>query len=202
MIEKEILDDINRSIKQFEKDLKVPNGFFTKLLNEDDWSFVIKISALLETASTDALTKVLGYKEIEEVLTYLDYGNAKSGKIVLMEKLDIVYKNQASVLRKLLELRNKIAHRLENINFTFDEHIKGFDSGQKKSFIDIFGRNMPDIIKLKSQKIEKRDFILENPKITIWLITREIISCMYLSKEKKEIENKLTIKITPDNKEN
>jgi len=194
MTEKEILDDMNKSIEQFEKDLKVPNGFYAKLAKEDDWSFVIKISALLETASTDVLTTVLGYREIEEALTYLDYGNGKSGKIVLMEKLDIVHKNQATTLRKLLEIRNKVAHRLKDINFTFDEYIKPFDSKQKESFVKNFGQNADDL-KLENLKFDKQAFILKHPKIAIWFTVREIIATMYLSKEKKEIQNELRLHI-------
>lgn len=104
-----------------------------------------------------------------------------------MKKLGIVYKNQATTLHTLLELRNKIAHRLENISFTFDEYVKAFKPEQKKSFIKNFGQSVTDIIELNNQKIEKRDFVLENPKIAVWLTIREIMASMYLSKEKKEI---------------
>ena len=156
---------MNKSIDKFEKDLNIPRGFYQELLKEDDWSFIIKLSALLETASTDVLTTVLGYHEIEESLSYLDYGNSKSGKIVLMEKLDIVYKNQATTLRKLLEIRNKVAHRLENIGFTFEEYIKKFDQNQRSEFIKNFGHSIEDSFEIKGQKANKKDFVLDNPKL-------------------------------------
>ena len=37
--------------------LGLPEGFYNNLLNEDDWSFVIKLSALFEAAATHVLTE-------------------------------------------------------------------------------------------------------------------------------------------------
>ena len=65
MIDKEISEDMDQSISKFETDLNISPGFYKNLLHEDDWSFIIKLSALLETSSTDVLTKVLGYRELE-----------------------------------------------------------------------------------------------------------------------------------------
>ena len=199
MIEQEILDDLNESISKFEKKLNIPNGFYNNLYNEDDWSFVIKLSAFLETASTDVLTTVLGYRNIENAISYLDYGNSKSGKVVIMQKLEIITKNQATTLRKFLEIRNKVAHRLEDINFTFQNYIASLkDEKQKKEFVLNFGHSVSESFELKKQKIEKKDFVLENPKLIIWFAMREIIGCMHLSKEEKEIKDKLTFTLTPD----
>lgn len=199
MIEQEILDDLNESISKFEKKLNIPNGFYNNLYNEDDWSFVIKLSAFLETASTDVLTTVLGYRNIENAISYLDYGNSKSGKVVIMQKLEIITKNQATTLRKFLEIRNKVAHRLEDINFTFQNYIASLkDEKQKKEFVLNFGHSVSESFELKKQKIEKKDFVLENPKLIIWFTMREIIGCMHFSKEEKEIKDKLTFTLTPD----
>lgn len=198
MISDEVIKDMNLSIEKFENDLKIPNGFYQALLKEDDWSFIIKLSALLETAATDVLTTLLGYPHLEEAVSYIDYGNTKSGKVVLMEKLDAVYKNQAQTLRQLLELRNKVAHRLENVNFKFESYISSLDDNQKEQFIKSFGHAIEDSFKIKDQKFNKKDFVLKNPKLSIWLTVREIIACIYLSKEKKNIETKLTFSIKPE----
>jgi hypothetical protein len=42
-------------VEQFEQRLELPKGFYTDLLREDDWSFVIKLSAFLEAACTTSL---------------------------------------------------------------------------------------------------------------------------------------------------
>lgn len=186
---------MKQSIKEFETQLNIPIGFYSKLLSEDDWSFIIKLSALLETASTNVLTTFLGYKEIENPISYLDYGNIKSGKILLMQKLGIVYKNQAKALRYLLEIRNKIAHRLENINFMFEQYIKEQDTKQNKNFVEMFGQNFLETFFINGKKIHKKDFVLENPKLCIWFTVKEILACMYLSKQKKDMEKELLIKM-------
>ncbi len=40
----------DESLQELELDLGLPKGFCIKLLEEDDWSFVIKLHALLESA--------------------------------------------------------------------------------------------------------------------------------------------------------
>lgn len=199
MIEQEIINDMNLSISKFENDLNIPQGFYSKLLNEDDWSFIIKLSAFLETASTDVLSKVLGYKELESPISYLDYGNPKSGKVVMMEKMEIITKQQSKTLRKFLEIRNKVAHRLEDVNFTFEKHISNFkDKNQEKEFLKNFGSSVKESFEFKQKKLNKKNFVLENPKLIVWFTIREIIGYMYLSKEEKEIKDKLTFTLTPD----
>lgn len=199
MIDKEISEDMDQSISKFETDLNISPGFYKNLLHEDDWSFIIKLSALLETSSTDVLTKVLGYRELEGAISYLDYGNSKSGKVVMMEKMKIITKEQAKTLRKFLEIRNKVAHRLEDVNFTFEKYISGFkEDNQKKEFVNNFGSSITESFELKTHKIKKKDFVLENPKLVIWFTIKEIIGCMYLSKEEKEIKDKLTFTLSPE----
>lgn len=50
------MSDIFTDIADFEKRLNLPLGLYEKLLKEDDWSFVIKLSALFEAACTHILS--------------------------------------------------------------------------------------------------------------------------------------------------
>lgn len=116
-----------------------------------------------------------------------------------MQKLEIITKNQATTLRKFLEIRNKVAHRVEDINFTFQNYIASLkEEKQKREFVNNFGDSIEESFELKKQKIEKKDFVLENPKLIIWFGMKEIIACMYLSKEEKEIKDQLTFTLAPD----
>jgi hypothetical protein len=57
--------------------LGVPPGFYDRLLHEDDWSFVIKLNALVEAACTDALAASLHAPELATCLATLDLGHSK-----------------------------------------------------------------------------------------------------------------------------
>ena len=47
----------DESLQELELDLGLPKGFCFKLLEEDDWSFVIKLHALLESAVSELITR-------------------------------------------------------------------------------------------------------------------------------------------------
>ena len=64
--------------------LGLPAGFYSKLLQEDDWSFVIKLNALVEAACSDALAARLHAPELAACLATLDLGHSKHGKVVLL----------------------------------------------------------------------------------------------------------------------
>jgi hypothetical protein len=46
-------------VEQFEGSIGLPNGFFRKLSKEDDWAFIIKAHALIESAIGYMLTLIL-----------------------------------------------------------------------------------------------------------------------------------------------
>ena len=51
--------DLFKDITQLERRLGLPEGFYERLVREDDWSFVIKLNALFEAACTHALANRL-----------------------------------------------------------------------------------------------------------------------------------------------
>src|SRR5680860_351259 len=106
------MTEMTKEVSELERLLGLPNGFYNNLLSEDDWSFVIKLSALFEAASGQALAAKLQHPEIESALSYLEQANPKYGKVTLMLQLDIINKEQSSFLTKLAELRNKLIHNV------------------------------------------------------------------------------------------
>ncbi len=97
------MSDINKQmdkeIKQLEINIGLPTGYYSKLLSEDDWSFIIKLSALFEAVATEALSIKFGDFKINETVSYLEYSNQKSGKIVFLEKLNVITKEQFDFLK-------------------------------------------------------------------------------------------------------
>jgi hypothetical protein len=74
-------------INELEIDLGVDVGFFESLLNEDDWSFVIKLHALLEAATGHLLVEHFDDKRLEEVIAHLEMSNQRTGKIALLKSM-------------------------------------------------------------------------------------------------------------------
>ena len=145
----DINEEMNKEIEQLEQNIELPSGYFSRILSEDDWSFIIKLSALFEAVTTEALSVKFGCSEINESISYLEYANQKSGKIVFLEKLNVINKEQFNFLKKLAELRNKLVHSISSTNFSFNDYIDNFDKNQKDRFVKIFGHRIKDETELK-----------------------------------------------------
>ena len=167
---------IAAEVKAQEARLGLPSGFYDKLLNEDDWSFIIKLNALVEAACTDALVARFHSAELTEPLATLEIGHPKHGKVALLRALGAIESEQAAVLKLLFELRNKLAHNVSHVSFTFGSYIAGMDKNQRKSFASCAGHGIkPEVLGLTRQ-----EFTLQNPKLALWATVQEILACLHL----------------------
>lgn len=168
--------DIFTEVRAQSERLGLPPGFYDRLVNEDDWSFVIKLNALVEAACSDALAARLHEPALVSLLATLDLGHPKHGKVALLKELSAINKEQAGVLRMVLELRNLLAHNVARIGFTFAEYIAAMDRQQRKSFVARAGYG----IKPEFDGQTCAEFVLQEPKTAIWLTVAEILACLHL----------------------
>ena len=183
--------EIQQKVDEFEERLGLPQGFYAHFLKEDDWSFVIKISALVEAACTHILSYKFRHPELEDNFSYLEQGNRKVGRVALLKKAGALYEDQAKILYSLAELRNSLAHNIKNTNFNFNEYVKKLDKNQKNKFVNEFGNGVKDEILIGDVVVQRVTFVLENPKLAIWLTCHEIIACLYIEIEKTDLAAKL-----------
>lgn len=115
-----------------EKGLSLPSGFLKALLSQDDWSFIIKAHALVESALTYMLASTLDPR-LSDIFARINVGG-RSGKLAFLEALDLLDEGQRGFIRKLSELRNSVAHDVKNANFTFEIHIANLTAEQKSQF--------------------------------------------------------------------
>jgi len=182
------MDDSLKEIAQFEKKFNLPDNFYLNLLKEQDWGFVIKLHSLFEGASTHVLNLRLGDGKIESALSYLDFGHTKYGKVKLLSKLSLINSQQSSFLRLLAELRNELVHRIENVTFSFQEYLKIVDENKRKSFCERVGYNCNDPIPIAGKKVPRNKFILENPKLSIWLTASDVLASLRVEEEFVKLE--------------
>jgi len=171
-----ILDDV----KAQEAKLGLPDGFYSDLLNQDDWSFVIKLNALIEAACTHSLVSRLRAPVLADSLASLDLGNQKFGKVALLRKLGSITSDQSSILQMLYELRNYLAHNINQVSFSFARHLGSLDDTQRANFIKRAGHGVKETIVSSDSLIPRSEFVLQNPKLALWITVAEIIACLYL----------------------
>ena len=197
------MDDISKEVLGLENILGLPRRFYNNLLSEDDWSFVIKLSALFEAASGQALAAKLKHSEIERALSYIEQAHPRYGKITLMFQLNIINKEQQRFLTKIAELRNQIVHNIKEVNFDLTSYIASMDGNQKKIFAKVFGHGINETFEIQDISLNRTDFTIENPKMAIWLTANEILACLHADirnsndvKKLNEIGEKLLQNIT------
>jgi len=170
-------------LKSQEARLGLPDGFFGSLLDEGDWSFVIKLNALIEAACSDALAARLHSPQLASSLSTLDLGHNKHGKVALLRKLGAVTNDQAATMQLLYELRNLLAHNIQQVRFSFESYIASLDKNQKRNFVTRAGLAISDPVEVKDIQVPRDAFILENPKLALWLTFAEILACLHLEHE-------------------
>ena len=177
-------------VRRFETRLGLPKDFYEQLLREDDWSFVIKLSALFEGACTHVLTTRLHAPNLVDAFAHLDLLNSKVGKVALLRELDAVTPEQASIIRHVGELRNMLAHNVRNVRFSFTEHVANLDRNQLDKLVKNFGNGLYETIEIGDQSVTRERFVRENPKLSLWLTAAEVIACLYLEFKVSELRIK------------
>ena len=164
-------------------------GFYKQLLKEDDWFFVIKMSALIEVSCTFAICAALDRPELEDAISYIELANLKYGKLPMLLKLSALEKDHVKIISTLAELRNKLAHDVSMTNFSFSDYIGRLDKNQRSKLVRLFGHGISENLEINGKRVSLEDFVVRNPKIAMWGTFAEIIACLNLEKEKAQIRN-------------
>lgn len=186
-------DDLYADAKRFEERLGLPVGFYERLLQEDDWSFVIKLNALFEGACTHALVARLRAPVIEEQLARLQLADSSTGKVKLLTVLGSISPEQATFMRRFAELRNTLVHNVARIVFDYVQYLASLNSNQRDQFVKVFGCCWKKDLHLGGKQVSRTNFVLENPKLSVWFASIEILACLHLEFELADIKFKTTV---------
>ena len=148
------------------EDLELPAGFLTNLLlEESDWSFIVKAQAILETAVTSLLVAHLGKPELEDVIAeHLQM----SQRIKMLSALNLCSPEQREMMRRLGNLRNRLAHTAQGTLFSLPEYLK--DKAARANFWKAFGINWAGTSEAKIKAIDDGlpEFAGLAPRLAIW----------------------------------
>jgi hypothetical protein len=212
------LDVTDKGIHLLEKKMGLDPGFFASLYDEDDWSFVIKLHALLEAACTHLLMFHFNEPDLSNVFAQLELSNKTVGKIVFLGKTGLLSKEYRRFVSALSELRNNLVHDIRNSKFSLLQFVQSLDSNATKNFAISFSpfessiRSLPEIPqKADDKRMHMKDAIslsemiqraTTNPKLHIWLGAHativQIIDMEKYSDYKQWIKVKKTFEIGED----
>ncbi len=119
--------------------LDVPPDFLANLHEEtDDWVFVIKFHALVETAVTDTLVRHIGRQELAKEIA----GMALHRKLKWTRDLGLLQAERREFVEGLSVLRNQVVHNITEIpKFSLPTAVTSMEPGLRRKLLHAWDRS-------------------------------------------------------------
>lgn len=189
-------DELIAAVSELEQGIGLQNGFFGRLVSEDDWSFIIKIHALYEAAVTKLITEKVGKDSLESFFSRLELGDRSRGKLRLLKDLRLLDDEERKFIYALSEIRNDFVHDVRNTNANLITYLEALSSEKRKHYVDTFGYTYTPTLEISGKKVDSKVFTRENPRIAIWHNSMHVLaivsSLTATEKAKKRINEAIT----------
>lgn len=167
-------------LDELESIIGVEPGFFDRLQDEDDWSFVIKLHAVFEGIVTHLLTYHFQEKSLADLFARLELSNKTTGKIAFMKAIGWMGKDNRRYISSLSELRNALVHDVRNCSFDLKEMVSKYSEKELKAFTVTFspfetGKKLnnekpPRLVEISPEELKRlMARAKENPKLHVWI---------------------------------
>ena len=121
----EIASGSPRAMEEFarmEVHLDLPEGFILELLKgADDWTFILRLHALVESALEYLIVANLARPELDTWVIRHNIGG-RTGKLALASALGVVDDADRGMVEGLADIRNRFAHRVQMTATTFGDY--------------------------------------------------------------------------------
>ncbi len=156
---------LNDSSDSMISELRQKSDFMLALIEDDDWSMIIKSHALVESLITELLVSKTEEPKLKSLIERLPLSDDQIGKIKIAKDYELLSTSERSFIKRLSELRNSLVHKFENIDFNLINYVNSLDKNQKKSWQKTFtwyehGRSV------ENSWVENT---LSKPKISVWM---------------------------------
>jgi hypothetical protein len=139
------------------------------ILIQNDWTFIITLHAMIETALNAALVKQFDAPELSGVIAKLETSNMATGKIAFAKTLKILDPRSVVFIQKLSELRNFCVHDIRNFKFDLDKHLAALPDDKRNEL-------MKPILRLVKE--EERDSV--RAKEALFIVALNVLIELYI----------------------
>jgi len=164
-------------IPKLERTLGIDPGFFDKLQDEDDWSMIIKLHALIESAVSELLTRQFKSIALKETFSKLELSNKRTGKMAFVAALELVGDAERRYISALSELRNKLVHNIHNVGYDLGAEVKKMDKQQFNQFMKNFNTLSTD------EDDVVTDLFRGDPIQALWYGAMTVLAMIYIKQE-------------------
>jgi hypothetical protein len=112
-------------ISKLEAAIGLPKDFIGNLMEEDDWSFVIKSHSIVEAALAHLLGSVSDAR-LAKLFRRLPLAGPAS-KLAALEAIDALDAPTRGLIARLAKLRNDLVHDVSYLSFTFEQQLASHD---------------------------------------------------------------------------
>lgn len=178
---------IDSGIERLQTRIGLEKDFFKNLLEDDDWSFVIKLHALIEAVCSGLLTFHFNEPKLGRIFSRIELSDKTKGKIQFLKETGLIDEFDRKYIAALSELRNRFVHDVKNCGIKLNDVVNSYDKNQMKNFAINFSPFESQIRKFKivekdgnrinkKEKLDRQATIenvikraKENPKSHIWI---------------------------------
>ena len=177
------LEAIKRLRREFwewaDKVMGLTPSFFQQLEVDDDWAFLIKWHAVLETCANHLLTAHFKNSQLAPIFARIAMSDPKAGKLAFLAACDLFPKEHGAFIQKLSEMRNHAVHDIKNFGFTFRNFVDQYRKDERNALIRQIGFAYTDEIMVGERKVTSKTVTEENPRRAISVSCRMIIARVF-----------------------
>jgi hypothetical protein len=183
---------VGQEISRIEKDLGIAENYLERLIDEDDWSFVVKLHAYLDGALSRLLTTHLAQPNLLDVFARMDLANQRTGKLAFIIALNLLTKTSIEYVQILTELRNRYVHNVAIAGTKLSDNIDTLtpDKLCKLAKAARLSDDAVDVLGKKDLDIELKKFSMVFAKRMLWYgafaVLEEIVGSRYWSEREHE----------------
>jgi hypothetical protein len=190
----ETVDDLIKISKSLEHDLGLPERFLQTLRKTDDWSFIIKVHALMEASVSYLLVHHFGDDRLARVFDFMELSDKRRGKIAIVSALDLLPDFSRRFLAKLSELRNSVVHNVGQVGFKLPDHVRALNKEQFESFATAVESIDYAEVDFGPNNEQKRAWVAMAAKELIYRSALYVMVMIYQHKEVSELKRDLSAK--------
>ncbi len=101
--------------------------------SDDDWTFIIKIHAMIEVALNHMLIGKLNRPELNEIISGLNIPG-KAGKVTMALALGLLTQHQANFISRMSFLRKRMVHDIQHFDFDLKLFLFGLKPDQLENW--------------------------------------------------------------------
>lgn len=129
---------------------------------------------------------------LDKVYALLDTSDTKKGKLAFAREMGLLGDNYRRYVVSLSQVRNKFIHDVRNVGSTLETYMASLDANQISAFVrDVslgYDRNM----EVSGKQVPLQQFVRENLKYGFWLGALDLLSDIYIQKERVSLETRYT----------